>query len=101
MDRYVAATSPVTFPTDEALSFRRFLAQNPLAIPGLEDLSKFEATLVAAAADGESMRVELSGDIDAMLGEIALGRLPGPSTARPGTVLEIVVDPMPAVRMIH
>jgi hypothetical protein len=101
MDRYVATTPPQAFPTDEALSFRRFLQENPLAIPGLEDLSKFESTLVAAAADGGSKRVELSGDIDAMLDEIAMGRLPGPSTERPGTVLEIAVDPVPAVRMIH
>lgn len=101
MDRYVAATPPVAFPTDEALSFRRFLEANPLTIPGLEDLSKFELTLIAAAADGGSIQVELSKDIDAVLGEIAKGRLPGPSTERPGTVLEIVVDPAPAVRMIH
>jgi uncharacterized protein (UPF0276 family) len=101
MDRYVAASPPMAFPTDEALNFRRFLEENPLAIPGLEDLSKFESTLIAAAADGGSKRVELSKDIDAMLGEIAMGRLPGPSTECPDTVLEIAVDPVPAVRMIH
>jgi uncharacterized protein (UPF0276 family) len=101
MDRYVAATPPVAFPTDEALSFRRFLEENPLAIPGLEDLSKFESTLIAAAADGGSKQVELSKDIDAMLDELAMGRLPGPSTECPGMVLEIAVDPVPAVRMIH
>ncbi len=101
MDRYVAATSPMAFPTDEALSFRRFIEANPLAIPGLEDLSKFELTLIAAAADGGSRQVDLSKDIDALLGDIAMGRLPGPSTERPGTVLEIAVDPVPAVRMVH
>jgi uncharacterized protein len=101
MDRYVAATSPLVFPTDEALSFRRFLAQKAIPIPGLEDLSKFEATLVAAAADGEPVQVELSSDIDALLGEVTMGRLPGPSTLRSGTVLEIAVDPVPIVRMIH
>jgi hypothetical protein len=101
MDRYIAAASPEVFPTDEALSFRRFLAQKAIPIPGLEDLSKFEATLVAAAADGGSVQVELSSDIDAVLGEITMGRLPGPSTLRPGTVLEIAVDPVPVVRMIQ
>jgi len=100
MDRYVAATPPVAFPTDEALSFRRYLEENPLTIPGLDDLSKFESTLIAAAADGGSKQVELSKDIEAMLDEIAIGRLPGASTERPGTVLEIVVDPVPAVRLI-
>jgi hypothetical protein len=34
MDRYVAATLPVTFPTDEALGFRRYLEENPLANSG-------------------------------------------------------------------
>ena len=101
MDRYVAATPPAAFPTDEALNFRRFLAENPLAIPGLEDLSKFESTLIAAAADGGSKQVGLARDVDAMLDEMAMGRLPGPSTERPGTVLEIAVDPVPAVRTIH
>jgi uncharacterized protein len=101
MDRYVAAVPPAAFPTDEALGFRQFLAANPIAIPGLEDLSKFESTLVAAAADGGSKQVELSKDIDAMLHEIAMGRLPGPSTECPGMLLEIVVDPVPAVRMIR
>jgi hypothetical protein len=47
------------------------------------------------------MRVELSKDIDAMLGEIAIGRLPGPSTDRPGTVLEIAVDPVPVIRPVQ
>ena len=101
MDRYVAAASPEVFPTDEALSFRQFLAQKAIPIPGLEDLSKFEATLVAAAADGEPIQVELSSDIDAVLGDITMGRLPGASTVRPCTVLEIAVDPVPVVRMIH
>jgi len=101
MDRYVSACSPEVFPTDEALSFRRFLAQKAIPIPALEDLSKFEATLVAAAADGGSVQVELSSDIDAVLGEVTMGRLPGPATVRPGTVLEIAVDPVPVVRMIQ
>jgi hypothetical protein len=101
MDMYVAATPPAAFPTDEALNFRRFLEASLPAVPGLDDLSKFEAALIAAAADGRSMRVELSKDIDAMLGEIAIGRLPGPSTDRPGTVLEIAVDPVPVIRPVQ
>jgi uncharacterized protein len=101
MDRYVAATAPAAFPTDEALSFRRFLAANALPVPGLEDLSKFESALIAAAADGDPIQVELSMDVDAMLTEIAAGRLPGPSTQRPGTILEIAVDPVPSIRAIQ
>ncbi len=101
MDRYIAAAPPAVFPTDEALSFRQFLARKAIPIPGLEDLSKFEATLVAAAADGEPIQVELSSDIDAVLGDVTMGRLPGPSTVRPGTVLEIEVDPVPLVRMLQ
>ena len=101
MDRYVATTPPVAFPTDEALSFRRYLEANPVAIPGLEDLSKFESTLIAAAADGGSVQLELSKDIDAVLEQIAMGKLPGPSRERPGTVLEVAVDPVPSVRLIH
>ena len=101
MDRYVAATPPAAFPTDEALSFRKFLEADARAIPGLDDLSKFEAALVAAAADGDPLQIELSSDIDALLSEIAAGRLPGPATARPGTVLEIAVDPVPLIRAIQ
>jgi hypothetical protein len=101
MDRYVAATPPAAFPTDEALRFRRFLEEELPAIPGLDDLSKFEAALIAAAADGDLLQVELSMDVDAMLTEIAAGRLPGPEAQRPGTVLEIAVDPMPLIRAIQ
>ncbi len=101
MDRYVAATAPAAFPTDEALSFRRFLEANALPVPGLEDLSKFESALIAAAADGDPIQVELSNNIEALLAEIATGRLPGPETQRPGTVLEIAVDPVPSIRAIQ
>jgi len=101
LDRYIEATPPAAFPTDEALSFRRFLEANPTAIPGADDLSKFEAALIAAAADGGAHRVELSMDVDRMLGEIAAGRLPGRATERPGTVLEISVDPVPSIRAIQ
>jgi uncharacterized protein len=101
MDRYVTATAPAAFPTDEALNFRRFLAANALPVPGLEDLSKFESALIAAAADGDPIQVELSNNIEALLAAIATGRLPGPETQRPGTVLEIAVDPVPMIRAIQ
>jgi uncharacterized protein len=101
MDRYVAATPPAAFPTDEALSFRRFLEANSLPVPGLEDLSKFESALIAATADGESIQVELSSNIEALLAAIAKGKLPGPSAERPGTVLEIQVDPHPLIRAVR
>jgi uncharacterized protein (UPF0276 family) len=101
MDRYVEATPPAAFPTDEALSFRRFLEVNPTGIYGLDDLSKFEAALVAAAADSATMQVELSSNVDGILAEVRSGRLPGAATARPGTVLEIAVDPVPSIRAIQ
>src|SRR5205814_4645284 len=92
MDRYVAATPPVAFPTDEALSFRRYLEANLLPVPGLADILKFEAALIEAAANDTALRVEVSMDMDALLGEIAMGRLRGPSCVRPGMVLEVGVD---------
>jgi len=101
MDRYIAATAPAAFPTDEALSFRRFLEANALPVPGLEDISKFESALIAATADGDPIQVELSNNIEALLAAIATGRLPGPETQRPGTVLEIAVDPVPVIRAIQ
>ncbi|ADV80864.1 DUF692 family multinuclear iron-containing protein [Terriglobus saanensis] len=101
MDRYVADTPPVAFPTDEVLSFRRYLQTHPVPVPGLEDVLNFESTLVEAAVDNATLRVELSRDIDALLGDIAMGRLPEPSSDCPGAVLEIGVDPAPFVRMLH
>jgi hypothetical protein len=101
MDRYVAATPPAAFPTDEALSFRRYMQEHPVLVPGIEDLLKFESTLVEAAVDNTAIRVELSRDVNSMLADIAMGRLPGPSSDRPGTVLEIGVDPVPFVRMLN
>jgi uncharacterized protein (UPF0276 family) len=101
MDQYVAATPPVAFPTDEALNFRRYMQAHPVSVPGLEDVLKFESTLIEAAVDNTAIRVELSRDLDSMLADIAMGRLPGISSDRPGTVLEIGVDPVPYVRMLN
>lgn len=101
MDRYVAATPPVAFPTDEALSFRRYMRAHPVPVPGLEDVLNFESTLVEAAVDNTTIRVELSRDIDSMLADIAMGRLPGPSSDRPRTVLDIGVEPVPFIRMLN
>jgi uncharacterized protein len=101
MARYVAATPPVAFPTDEALSFRRYMQAHPVPIAGFEDVLNFESTLVEAAVDNTTLRIELSRDIDAMLTDISVGRLPGSSSDRGGTVLEIGVDPAPFIRMLH
>ena len=100
LDRYIAATPPVAFPTDEALNFQRFLEANPAPVPGLEDMLKFEGALVMAAADGNTIQVSFAKDIEAMLLDIAAGRLPGPSSDCE-TVLEISVDPTPFIRVVH
>jgi hypothetical protein len=101
MDRYVSATPPVAFPTDEALSFRRYMLAHPVSVPGLEDVLKFETALIEAAVDDRVIRIDLAKDIDAALADIAVGRLPGPSSDRPGTVLEVGANPAPFVRMLH
>lgn len=101
MDRYVSATPPVAFPTDEALSFRRYMLAHPVSVPGLEDVLKFETALIEAAVDDRVIRIDLAKDIDAALAYIAAGRVPGPSSDRPGTVLEVGANPAPFVRMLH
>jgi uncharacterized protein (UPF0276 family) len=98
LHRYISATPPSTFPTDEALSFRRFMDANPIPVPGFEEMLKFEGTLIEAAANNLTIRVTVTKDIDRMLGDIAAGRLPGPSSDRSPTVLEIGVIPAPFVR---
>lgn len=100
MERYLEATPPCAFPTDEALSFQRFLQKSSLGVPGLEDISKFEAALVAAAANGEPVQVEVGRELDGMLAEIAAGRLPVAETEESGTTLEIRVDPVPEIRVV-
>jgi len=97
--RYISATPPMIFPTDEALGFRRFMDANPIAVPGLEEMLRFEATLIEAAANSVTIRATFTKDIDTMLVDIAAGRLPGPSSDWPPTVLEIGVDPKPFVRI--
>jgi hypothetical protein len=93
--RYIAATPPVVFPSDEAIGFRRFLEANTLAVPGLEDLLRFEAGLVEAVADSSKIQVTLRKNIDVMLSDLAAGRLPGASSDVPPTTVEIGVDPAP------
>lgn len=99
LDRYIAATPPVAFPTDEALQFHRYIDANPLPISGFEEMLKFEASLIEAAADNTIVRATFSKDIDTMLSDVAAGRLPGPSSDRTATLLEIGVDPVPFIRV--
>lgn len=101
MHGYIRATQPAAFPSDEVLSFRGFLREHPVDVPGLDDMLTFEAAVVEAAADGSVLRVDLEKDVDVMLAEIAAGRLPGSASDRPGTVLEIDVGPVPEIRMVH
>jgi hypothetical protein len=100
LDRYVAVTPPASFPTDEVLRFRRFVESNPLRVPGLDALLKFEATLIEAAADGSTIQAAFAKNIDMMLVDLAAGVLPGPSSDIPLTILEIGVNPTPFVRAV-
>jgi len=99
LDRYIAATAPVVFPTDEALQFRRYMDAHPLPVPGFEEMLKFESVLIQAAADSTTVRATFYKDIDVMLTDLAAGNLPGPSSDRAATLLEIGVDPVPFVRI--
>ncbi len=101
LDRYISVTPPGAFPTDEVIAFRHFIDANPLSVPGLAEILRFEAALIEAAANGLTMHVPFAKDIDVMLADIAAGRLPGPSSDRPVTVLEIGVNPEPFVRMLE
>src|SRR5262245_15523543 len=101
LTRYFSTTSPATYPTDEALGFRRFLQAALPAVPGLKDMLAFEASLVEATAESRIVRVTVEKDIDMMLDDIASGRLPGPSSDRPPTLLEIRVGPTPFVRRVE
>ena len=101
LDRYISVTPPAAFPTDEALRFRRFMDANPTPVPGLEEMLKFEAALIEAAANGLTVEVTIAKDIETMLTDIAAGRLPGPSSDWPATVVEIGVVPAPFVRVLE
>jgi hypothetical protein len=99
VDRYIAATPPVAFPTDEALQFRRYIDGNPLAVPGFEEMLKFESALLEAAANNTTVCATFRKDIDRMLADLAANILPGPSSDRPATLLEIGVNPLPFIRV--
>lgn len=77
------------------------MAANQISVPGLDDMLKFEASLIEAAANNLTIQATFGKDIDVMLGDAAAGRLPGPSSDLPPTVLEIGVDPLPFVRMME
>jgi hypothetical protein len=61
----------------------------------------FETAMIEAAADDTVLRIDLSKDVGAMLADISAGRLPGPASDRPGTVMEIGVNPAPFVRVLN
>jgi hypothetical protein len=60
----------------------------------------FEGSLIEAAAESRTIRVTVEKDIDAMLDDIVNGRLPGPSSDLPPTLIEIGVAPTPFVRRV-
>jgi uncharacterized protein (UPF0276 family) len=95
---YMSMTPPSTFPSDEALGFKRYVDVNPPPVPGLKDLIGFEASLVEAAADSRTIEVTVRKDIETMISDIVAGRAPGAASDCPPTVLEIAVDPVPSVR---
>jgi uncharacterized protein (UPF0276 family) len=99
LDRYIAATPPVAFPTDEVLQFRQYISANPVPIHGFEEMFRFEVALIEAAIDNTTVRATFMKDIDTMLADLAAGVLPGSSSDRTATVLEIGVDPVPFIRI--
>ena len=101
VDRYIAATLPAASPTDEALNFCRFIDANPISVPGLEEILRFEGALLEAAANNVTMQVALPQDIEAMLMDIAAGRLPRLSSDQPFAVFEIGVGATPFVRILE
>jgi hypothetical protein len=101
LDRYIAITPPASFPTDEALRFREFLEANPLLVSGLDEVLKFEAILIQAAADQTTIRATFTKNIDMVLTGLAAGQLPGPSSDIRPTLLEIGVEPMPFIRVVE
>ena len=100
VDRYIAATLPAAFPTDEALNFCRFMDANRIPVPGLEVVLKFEGALLEAAANNVTMQVALPRDIEAILMDISGGRRPRPSLDQPFAVFEIGVGAIPFVRIL-
>ncbi|MGA2638440.1 DUF692 family multinuclear iron-containing protein [Methylocella sp.] len=99
LDGFSAIAATAAFPTDEALGFARFALSRPADAPGFADVLRFEAAGVEAAANSCSIRVALARDIGVVLDDIALGRVPGPSSKCQPFVLEIGVDPEPFVRL--
>ena len=87
--RYFAVTPAATYPTDEALGFRRFLEADLPAVPGLKDMLAFEASLVEAAADSRIVRSHHRERHRHDADDIVSGRSPGPSSDRPPTLIEI------------
>jgi uncharacterized protein len=99
--RYIATTSPIVYPTDEALCFRRFLQEHPIAIESLNDVLAFESALVESAANNASTQIEVTQDIEALLQEIAAGRLPVAVPECSPMTVEVSMAPIPSVRVIE
>ncbi len=100
LDRYTATMPPTTFPSDEALNFSRFVAEQTLSVPGFADILLFETASVEAAADGLTVQITMKRDIGTLLDDIAASRVPAPMSDNHAVTLEIGVDPQPFVRLI-
>lgn len=99
--RYIAGTLPQVYATDEALQFRRYLQTVPIEVGGLEQILNFECALVEAAANGVTLQVDLPKDIEALLTDVAAGKLPRPSSGQNLATFEVGVGATPFIRMLE
>jgi hypothetical protein len=60
----------------------------------------FETALIEALADNRTFRVAMPRDVDALLHDIAAGRLPTAYPTGPTSILEVGANPEPFVRIL-
>ena len=100
LDRYMSDVPPSFFASEEARNFAEWAQAQPPDIPGFRDILAFETAMVEAIAEGHSVDVPLSVDIETLVASIQKGVIPDTRAMARPTRLEITMGAQPRVTEI-
>lgn len=97
LDQFMTDVPPSFFASDEARNFAEWAQAGDPGVPGFRDMLAFEAAMVEAIAEGHSVDVPLSVDIEALVAAIRKGVIPDVRAMARPTRLEITMGAQPRV----
>ena len=97
LDLYCGDVPPSFFASEEARKFAEWAQAHKPGVPGFADILRFEAGLVEAIAESETVEVAMHVDIEALIAAIHSSELPDVKAIARNTTLEISLGETPRV----